>query len=146
MVPSICMPLLRCIIYDEWYSSNIYHWIAKKENQKIQWQCGQGEFIDLRIKRLLSPFSLFIKIEPSLILYTQIIASFCLIYFCTKNQKFKITKSIETWWLLQYGLWSFQTGDILPKNHTQRKLLNFNFWINGELSKSAKIWLSRSIL
>ena len=52
MVPSICMPLLRCIIYDEWYSSNIYHWIAKKENQKIQWQCGQGEFIDLRIKRL----------------------------------------------------------------------------------------------
>jgi hypothetical protein len=28
----------------------------------------------------------------------------------------------------------------LPKNqHTQRKLLNFEFWINGELSKSAKI-------
>ena len=25
----------------------------------------------------------------------------------------------------------------LPKNqHTQRKLLNFEFWINGELSKS----------
>ena len=53
--------------------------------------------------------------------------------------------------LWQYGLWSFQTGDIklerfLPKNqHTQRKLLNFVFWINGELSKSAKIWLSKSI-
>ena len=47
--------------------------------------------------------------------------------------------------LWQYGLWSFQTGDtkleiFLPKNqHTQRKLLNFEFWINGELSKSAKI-------
>ena len=47
--------------------------------------------------------------------------------------------------LWQYGLWSFQTGYIklerfLPKNqHTQRKLLNFEFWINGELSKSAKI-------
>ena len=47
--------------------------------------------------------------------------------------------------LWQYGLWSFQTGDTnlersLPKNqHTQRKLLNFEFWINGELSKSAKI-------
>jgi hypothetical protein len=38
-------------------------------------------------------------------------------------------------------LWSFQTGDtklerFLPTNqHTQRKLLNFEFWINGELSK-----------
>ena len=45
----------------------------------------------------------------------------------------------------QYGLWSFQTGDtklerFLPKNQlTERKLLNFEFWINGELSKSAKI-------
>ena len=39
----------------------------------------------------------------------------------------------------------FSNGDtklerFLPKNqHTQRKLLNFEFWINGELSKSAKI-------
>jgi hypothetical protein len=47
--------------------------------------------------------------------------------------------------LWQYGLWSFQTGDtklerFLPHNkHTQRKLLNFKFWINGELSKRAKI-------
>ena len=36
----------------------------------------------------------------------------------------------------QYGLWSFQTGGtklerFLPKNqHTQRKLLNFENWIN----------------
>ena len=29
--------------------------------------------------------------------------------------------------------------------HTQRRLLNFEFWIIGELSKSAKIWLSKSI-
>ena len=41
----------------------------------------------------------------------------------------------------QYGLWSFQAGGtklerFLPKNqHTQRKLLNFEFWNNGELSK-----------
>jgi hypothetical protein len=47
--------------------------------------------------------------------------------------------------LWKYGLWSFQTVDtklerFLPKNqHTQGKLLNFEFWINGELSKSAKI-------
>ena len=41
----------------------------------------------------------------------------------------------------QYGLWSFQAGGtklerFLHKNqHAQRKLLNFQFWINGELSK-----------
>ena len=43
-------------------------------------------------------------------------------------------------WLWQYGLWSFQAGGtklerFLHKNqHTQRKLLNFEFWINGEFS------------
>jgi hypothetical protein len=43
--------------------------------------------------------------------------------------------------LWHYGLWHFQTGGIkserfLPKNqHTQRKLSDFEFWINGELSK-----------
>ena len=42
--------------------------------------------------------------------------------------------------LWQYGLWSFQTGvtkleRFLPKNqHTQRKLLNFENWVNGEVS------------
>ena len=41
--------------------------------------------------------------------------------------------------LWQYGLWTFQTGGtnleiFLPKNqHTQRKLLNFENWINGGL-------------
>ena len=43
--------------------------------------------------------------------------------------------------LWQYGLWSFQTGDtklerFSPKNqHTQRNLLNFETWVNGEVSK-----------
>ena len=47
--------------------------------------------------------------------------------------------TVHTLW--QYGLWSFQAGGtklerFLYKNqHTQRKLLNFEFWINGELSK-----------
>jgi hypothetical protein len=50
--------------------------------------------------------------------------------------------------LWQYGLWSFQTGGtklerFLPKNqHTQKKSLNFENWVNGEVSKvpkSAKI-------
>ena len=41
----------------------------------------------------------------------------------------------------QYGLWSFQTGGtklkrFLPKNpHTQKKLLNFENWVNWEVSK-----------
>ena len=41
--------------------------------------------------------------------------------------------------LWQYGLWSFQTEGtklerFLPKNqHTQRKLLNFENWVNGEV-------------
>ena len=43
--------------------------------------------------------------------------------------------------LWQYGLWSFQTGGtklerFLPKNqHTHYKLLNFEDWVNGEVSK-----------
>ena len=45
----------------------------------------------------------------------------------------------------QYRLWSFQTRGtkldrfLLKNQHTQRKLLNFEFWVNGKLSKSAKI-------
>ena len=47
--------------------------------------------------------------------------------------------------LWQYGLWSFQTGytnleRFLQKNqHTQRKLLNFENWTNGEPQQLAKI-------
>jgi hypothetical protein len=47
--------------------------------------------------------------------------------------------------LWQYGLWSFQMGDtklerfLTQNQHTKRKLLNVEFWINHELSKSAKI-------
>ena len=43
--------------------------------------------------------------------------------------------------LWQYGLWSFQTGGtklerfLLKNQHTQRKLLNFENWVNGEVSK-----------
>ena len=48
------------------------------------------------------------------------------------------------WPLWQYGLWSFQAGGtklerFLTKNqHTQRKLLNFENWVNGEVSKVPK--------
>ena len=53
--------------------------------------------------------------------------------------------------LWQYWLRSFQTKDtelerfLFKNQHTKRKLLNFEFWINGEVSKSARIWLSKSI-
>ena len=46
-----------------------------------------------------------------------------------------------TFALWQYGLWSFQAGckkleRFLPKNQpTQRKLLNFENWVSGEVSK-----------
>ena len=49
--------------------------------------------------------------------------------------------SVPFCWLWQYGLSSFQVGGtelerFLPKNqHTQRKLLNFENWCSGELSK-----------
>ena len=49
---------------------------------------------------------------------------------------------MHTYRLWLYGLWSIQTGGaklerFLPKNqHTQRKLLNFENWINGEVSKN----------
>ena len=54
------------------------------------------------------------------------------------TRDYPITDVTGTLW--QYGLWSFQVGGtklerFLHKNqHTQRKLLNFEFWINGELS------------
>ena len=50
-----------------------------------------------------------------------------------------------------YGLLNFQAGDkklerFLNKDqHTQMKLLNFKNWCNGEVLKSAKIQLSKSI-
>ena len=51
---------------------------------------------------------------------------------------YQIVEGCRVW---QYGLWSFQTGGtklerFLGKNqHPQRKLLNFENWISGEVSK-----------
>ena len=50
-------------------------------------------------------------------------------------------KNAPVW---HYGSWSFQMGcteleGFLPKNqHTQRKSLNFENWVNGEVSKLPK--------
>ena len=50
-------------------------------------------------------------------------------------------EAIQACNIWQYGLWSFQTGGtklerFLPKNqHTQRKLLSFENWFSGEVSK-----------
>ena len=52
----------------------------------------------------------------------------------------------------QYGLSSFQVGDtklerFLPNNQrTQRKLLNFENWFNGELSKIGHHFSNKVIL
>ena len=57
-------------------------------------------------------------------------------------QKLEWFEVLEGLW--QYGLWSFQAGDtklerFLPKNqHTQRKLFNFENWINGGLRSFQK--------
>ena len=51
--------------------------------------------------------------------------------------------------LWQYGLsgkGGHKIRKVFPKNqHNQRKLLNFENWFNGKVSKSAKIGLSKSI-
>ena len=48
--------------------------------------------------------------------------------------------------VVEFSMGDTKLARFLPKNqHTQRKLLNFQFWINGELSKSDKILLSKSI-
>ena len=55
------------------------------------------------------------------------------------NLKYNGAAACTLW---QYRLWSFQAGGtklerLLPKNpHTQRKLLNFENWTNGEVSKN----------
>ena len=55
-------------------------------------------------------------------------------------------------WLWQYRLWSFQTGGTkleryLPKNqHTQRKILNFENWLNGEVLKIGHYFSKESYL
>ena len=66
----------------------------------------------------------------------------CSIVHYWKNTSFHMASRLFVLYTLwQYGLWSFQTGDtklkrFLPENqHTERKLLNLEFWINGELSK-----------
>ena len=59
----------------------------------------------------------------------------------SKSQKVRSTSLMN---IMAIRVVEFSNGGykirFLPKNqHTQRKLLNFEFWINGELSKSAKI-------
>jgi hypothetical protein len=48
--------------------------------------------------------------------------------------------------VVEFSNGGYKIIEILPKNqYTQRKLLSFEFQINGKLSKRAKIWLSKSI-
>jgi len=63
-------------------------------------------------------------------------------------------KSVQCWRTLmpcmairvvEFSNGEYKIRKFLSKNqHTQRKLLNFENWVNGEVSKSVKIWLSKS--
>ena len=61
------------------------------------------------------------------------------IWSITSDIKAQVSHEQKVSLIWQYGWWSFQTGDtklerFLPKNqHTQRKVWNFEFWINVEL-------------
>ena len=60
----------------------------------------------------------------------------------------KVIVDCRTWqcWLRSFQTRGTKLERFLPKNqHTQRKLLNFENWVYGEASKSAKIWLSKLI-
>ena len=62
-------------------------------------------------------------------------------YLAVKRDNDPAVGGIITSLYIMTNLWSFQTGGtkleiFLPKNqHTQRKLLNFENWVNGEVSK-----------
>ena len=66
-----------------------------------------------------------------------------LVFSISKTSSLQIKTQVCRVW--QYRLWSFHMGDtklerfLLKNQLTQRKLLNFEIWMNGELSKSAKI-------
>jgi hypothetical protein len=67
-----------------------------------------------------------------------------LVYSKRVSVRNNLLHSVHTYALWQYGLWSFQTGGtklerFLHKNqHTQRKLLYFENWINGGLRSFQK--------
>ena len=75
-------------------------------------------------------------------IYSEKGTKFCEIFTLLLTVCTVVKSKLCVW---QYGLWSFQTGGtkleiFLPKNqHTQRKLLNFESWINGEPQQLAKI-------
>ena len=63
--------------------------------------------------------------------------------FSDQNSSHNVYRILSPYWKKQttshYGNTGYGVFKFLPKNQqTQRKLLNFEFWINGELSKSAK--------
>ena len=60
-------------------------------------------------------------------------------YFRECSPKFADAK-----WPFKDHFWSF-FRELHEYQHTQRKLWNFENWCNGDVSKSAKLWLSKSI-
>ena len=63
-------------------------------------------------------------------------------FFLREKDKCKEVTSMEAMAMrvVEFSNGGYKLERFLPKNqHTQRKLLNFEFWINSELSKSVKI-------
>ena len=111
------------------------------ENSHVSVFRQNWQFYLIEVKSLLSQRPFWTNIWPNF----GPINPFC--HWCKLKKCYVCTGSGEysqkhTIW--QYGLWSFQIGGtilerFLPKNqHTQRKLLNFENWVSGEVSKNAK--------
>ena len=67
-------------------------------------------------------------------------------YWVLINFDYAIQKGRTIW---KYGLWSFQAkgAKFLHRNqHAHRKLLNFEFWINGKLSKKGIILVFNKVI
>ena len=107
------------------------HWSRRYRTCFSRSQCTKTKAMYLQV----SFYEIYFFKYVSTYLNQKLTIVFFIFYFF-----FKITKCVN-WRLWQYRLWSFQAGGtkvemFLHKNqHTQRKLLNFEFWINGELSQ-----------
>ena len=73
--------------------------------------------------------------------FSTIYSQFSAIYINIVHKTEVQTVFLRCWTVWQYGLWSFQTGGtklkrFLPKSqHSLRKLLNFENWVDGKASK-----------
>ena len=99
-----------------------------------------------QIDRLAALYNLFIDSHFVPNILEEIYSTFQLLTVKEAKDVQKLTteKSTETKGMairvVEFSSGGTKLERFLPKNqHTQRKLLNFENWVNGEVSKSAKI-------